>query len=113
MGLETRNGRGSYYTRSYRDCGTVRREYHGSGALADLLASLVEDERNERALEAEAWCEEKSSALEREAPLIRLDEAIDDLLAATLTAAGYHRHNYGKWRKKRGTHENIPRADLD
>jgi hypothetical protein len=111
MAWESRNGRGAYYTRSVRVNGVVRRRYLGKGDLAYLIATFDEDDQSAREAIAQAWREEKSSALEREAPLIRLDEAIDDLLTATLTAAGYHRHNYGKWRKKRGTHENIPRTD--
>jgi hypothetical protein len=111
MAWETRRRGGLYYTRSVRVNGIVRRRYLGKDDLARLIASFDEDDQLAREAIAQAWREEKSSALEREAPLIRLDEAIDDLLTATLTAAGYHRHNYGKWRKKRGTHENIPRTD--
>jgi hypothetical protein len=94
--------------------GVVRRRYFGNDDLAHLIASLDEDDRLVRTVQAEAWRAGKTAALEQEAPLTQFDADLDALTAQILTVAGYHRHNYGKWRKKRGTSsETIPRTDSD
>jgi hypothetical protein len=103
MGWETRHGRGHYYTRSIREGDTVHREYLGSGDLGQYLAAMDDAERIEQELAAETWRQERDAALEREQGLVQFDTACDVLLEATLTAAGYRRHNYGKWRKRRGS----------
>jgi hypothetical protein len=109
MAWETRRRGSVYYTRSVRVNGVVRRHYLGKDNLAYLIASLDEDERTLRDCESEAWHLERKAALRQEAPLIEFDQGLDALLAATFTAAGYHRPNYGPWRKKRGTStENSP-----
>src|SRR4051812_5422728 len=48
MGLETRNGRGAYFTRSRRVGDRVVREYCGSGIMAIAQAMLAGEEREER-----------------------------------------------------------------
>jgi len=37
-----------------------------------------------------------------ETPIEELCEATEVLVQAALLAAGYHRHNRGEWRKRRG-----------
>jgi hypothetical protein len=113
MAWETRRRGGSYYTRSVRVNGVVRRRYVGKDDLAHLLASLDEQDQVAREVEAQAWREERAAALAREAPLIEFAAALDVLMAQTLIAAGYHRHKRGKWRKRRGTSENSPHTDPD
>jgi hypothetical protein len=114
MAWETRRRGSVYYTRSVRVNGVVRRHYLGKDDLAYLIASLDEEHQLVREAQAEVWRTERTAALEQEVLLIQFDAALDSLTAETLTAAGYHRHNYGKWRKKHGTSsENSPRTDPD
>jgi hypothetical protein len=113
MAWETRRRGSVYYTRSARVNGVVHRQYLGKDDLAHLIASLDESDQLVRKAEAEAWRGEKLTALEREASLIEFDAALDRLTTQTLTAAGYHRFNYGKWRKKRGTHAHSSSTDPD
>ena len=90
MSWETRSGRGRYYTRSRKVAGRVRREYVGSGLLAELAAA-------EDALHREA--RERLEALD--APLLALDALTGALYRAALVAAGYRQHKRGEWRKRR------------
>jgi hypothetical protein len=103
MGWETRRGKGRYYTRSHRIGGQVHREYIGSGELARLTAELDRLTRVEREYDQEAWRQEKDLVLAREKVLVELDVSCTALVTLQLNAAGYHRHNFGEWRKRRGT----------
>ena len=100
MGWEPRERGGLYYTRSRREGGRVVREYVGSGEIAEALAQADETIRRVRELE---WARRRAEAERLEAladPVLRLDEAADELLRAELVAAGFHRHK-GVWRRGR------------
>ena len=100
MALETRNGRGRYYTRSFRVNGRMVREYVGAGQAGEQAARQDKMEREQRQLEREARDQERSE-------LAAMTEALEALAAETearvkeiLEERGYHRHK-GQWRKKR------------
>ena len=102
MAWEQRERGGLYYTRSRKVDGRVVREYIGTGPLAELAAEADARERRRREEEAEAWREERERMEALEAPIEELCEAAELLSEAALYAAGYHRHNRGEWRKRRG-----------
>lgn len=100
MGWVRRQGR-SYYYRSIRIGGTVRRVYAGTGEAGRRAAAEDARRRAARRARAEARREGAEQWAEAEGQLdefIRLTEA---LARAALMAAGYHRHARGAWRRKR------------
>ncbi|HZC19255.1 MAG TPA: hypothetical protein VE225_06065 [Rubrobacteraceae bacterium] len=78
------------------------REYVCTGSLAERAAEADALERRLREEEAEAWREERERMEALEAPIAELCEAAQVLSEAALHTAGYHRHNRGEWRKRRG-----------
>ena len=70
--------------------------------LGELAAREDALERRQREEEAAAWKEERERMEALEAPIEELCEAAEVLAQAALYAAGYHQHNRGEWRKKRG-----------
>ena len=101
MAWEQRGDR-AYYYRSVRAGGRVVKEYAGGG-LAGVLAAEFEAERREQRDHERAGIErerEKCTALEQ--PTRELDDLADLLMSATLLTAGYHRHDRGAWRRRRG-----------
>ena len=99
MAVVHRNGR-TYIYRSVRRGGKVTSEYGGSGECARLIGQMEAIERDER--EYQRW-----TGQEERRELDELDDALDKMLNKrkpprdTLTAAGYHQHHRGKWRKRR------------
>ena len=100
MAVVHRNGR-TYIYRSVRQGGKVTSEYGGSGESARLIAQMEAIERDERE------CDRSREQAERK-ELDDVEEAVDNLVAqakalarGALTAAGYHQHHRGKWRKRR------------
>ena len=100
MGWEPRERGGLYYTRSRREGGRVVREYLGAGEFAEALARSDEAIRRARQMKRERGLAEAERLRELAAPVLRLDEAADELLRAELVAAGFHRHK-GVWRRGR------------
>ncbi len=100
MALEQRDGR-TYYYRTIREGGKVRRVYLAAGELAriaherETMNAAAEEERRKRERE------DLESLKALAAPLRELDEGAEILTRAVLVAAGYHRHK-GQWRRKRG-----------
>jgi hypothetical protein len=100
MAWERRGGQ-AYYYRSVRDGGRVKKEYLGAGEFAEALARSDEAIRRARQMERERGRAEAERLRELAAPVLRLDEAADELLRAEeLVAAGFHRHK-GVWRRGR------------
>lgn len=100
MGWQTKGG-GSYYTRSRREGGRVVREYLGGGAPALIIAQMDALDRQLRAAEREERRDERA-AEEGAARLTRwYVRAVENVLRAELTAAGYRQHDRGEWRKRR------------
>jgi hypothetical protein len=102
MGWEKRARGGLYYTKSKKIGNQVVREYVGTGPLAQLAAEMDALDRQRRQEEAEAWRVEREYMEALETPIEELCEATEVLAQAALLAAGYHRHNRGPWRKRRG-----------
>lgn len=101
MGWETRRGQGRYYTRSRKVNGRIIREYVGTGLVAELAAQQDAEAQAEKLAERERLQREAARWASAGAPLKDLSQLLDGLTAATLIAAGYHRHHRGAWRKRR------------
>jgi hypothetical protein len=102
MAWETRRRGGSYYTRSRKVGGQVVREYIGTGLAAELIAEHDRRAREQRATAAAVWRIERERMDAAEAFLATYCQATDRLVHAELTAAGYHQHKRGEWRRARG-----------
>ena len=94
-------GEKSYYYASVRVGGRPTKVYRGSGAEAEQAAAGVERRKAERAEQAERLRLEGQRHQAADHVLATLCDQADALLAAALTAAGYHRHDRGSWRRKR------------
>jgi hypothetical protein len=94
--------RGRYYTRSKKVRGRVVREYIGTGPVAQLAARVDALNRQERLQKALALRRAKAELNALLADVRALDEFADLVARAALVAAGYHQHNRGEWRCKRG-----------
>jgi hypothetical protein len=101
MGWEGRARGGLYYTRSRRVGRRVVREYLGTGEGAEAIAHLDALERARRQREAQQWHKERARYSVADAALGTFCQACDELLEQELTAAGYHRHHRGEWRRRR------------
>ena len=101
MGWETRNGR-QYYYQKVREGDKVISRYIGSGETAHLIADFERLTTN--SLQAMAVLQ-KTEAEEQKQQEIELDahcSAVEAMFRQAMTAAGYHQHNRGEWRKQRG-----------
>jgi hypothetical protein len=94
-------GKRRYFYRSERRDGRPVRVYVGAGEAAELAAAAEDLRRLDRAIDARERLEEQVRLQEAEAPLLELCEATDVLARAALTAAGFHRHSRGEWRRRR------------
>ena len=103
MAWETRNGKGSYYTQSYREGGRVRRRYIGFGETAALIAQYDKIMREQREGERDSRKYEREERQREDQAFSEYYEAVERTLRETLLSAGYHLHK-GQWRKKRGMH---------
>ena len=105
MAWETRNGSGSYYTRSIWVDGRVVRQYVGCGEKGKKAARRDAEERTERArrrsLAREMEAEEKARQEALERPIRGLDDVCRLLMWTALEMAGYHRPKRWKWRRRR------------
>ena len=102
MALETRKGRGTYYTRSRKVAGRVIREYVASGETALLMARCDAFDRMHRENEAAMWQLERDSVAATDKEVQSYYRMVEHALRAELASAGYHQHARGHWRRKRG-----------
>jgi hypothetical protein len=102
MAWETRNGRGRYYTRSERIDGRTKRTYVGTGAIGDIGART--DMIGRAALTKQAiQLDQRRQELQIGDDLIaELYRDCRLLMQTALVATGYHRHDRGEWRRRRG-----------
>ena len=100
MGLVYRNGR-PYLYRSVRRNGRVTSEYLAGGEDAFLIGTL---ERMEATSEPPTFKRSGASGSNSTtwSELDELAEQARDLARDALSAAGYHQHHRGEWRKCRG-----------
>jgi hypothetical protein len=101
MAIVYRNGR-PYFYQSQRQGGRVVSRYCGKGEDALLFAEIVRYDRQVEAESAEFDRQEKREADNLERALTELAERARTLAAEALSAAGYHLHHRGEWRKRRG-----------
>ena len=112
MGWQT-IGSGQYYTRSVREGGKVRREYVGSGSLA-VLAAYADAQAREEKAKKRAEQQQAREAEDEETRVMRwYCRAVEGVLRSELTAAGYHQHDRGEWRKKKTAEKRIPGMETE
>lgn len=97
-----------YYSRSRRLGHRIVTEYFGEPALAARVAALDAAVRAERRALTAAERADQTRLATLDTPVAHLSLAANALLAATLTAAGYHRPNRGPWRLRRKSTPTIP-----
>ncbi len=102
MAWETRDRGGRYYTRSIRVGDRVVREYIGGGLRGQAAALQDARKRAQRMSEREAWRAECQNIESTDSLVEALFHSVEALTRATLMLEGYHRHNRGEWRRKRG-----------
>jgi len=101
MALVYRNGR-PRYQRSVRRGGRVTTEYRGSGEFAVFFGLLDAEDRQEQQAAREAERAELRRLDDLEHALDEIAGRGRDLAHEALTAAGFHLHHRGEWRKRRG-----------
>jgi hypothetical protein len=101
MAWERRGGRWYYYAAGRRD-GRVVKRCLGGGAVAEMTAALHDQARRDRAAAAAALRAEAERLAELDRRGRDLDRRCALLVEAHLLLAGYHRPNYGPWRRRRG-----------
>jgi hypothetical protein len=102
MALETRARGSVYYYRARKEGRRVVKEYVGAGQAA-LLAQMLDEQHRTRQLAEAAEQRAAMAAFEaEEAPIEDLCRHIETVTRATLLGAGYHRHERGEWRQRRG-----------
>jgi hypothetical protein len=100
MGLIYRDGR-PYLYRSVRRGGRVTSKYLAGGIDAQLIATLEDIERDDRRGDRERARAERREVDDLERALDEMAERARALAHDALTAAGYHQHDRGEWRKRR------------
>jgi hypothetical protein len=100
MAWETRGNHRYYYTARWEG-GRCVKDYHGRDAIGERAAALVEGSRRRLAQDAAARRLERSGLVAAEQALKVLDEACTILMASVLTAAGFHRSNFSRRRRRR------------
>jgi hypothetical protein len=100
MAVVHRNGR-AYIYRSIRRASKVTSEYGGSGETAWLIGRMEAIDRDKREFDHWLECEDRRRLNDLEKALEELTEQARSLARDALTAAGYHQHDRGKWRRRR------------
>jgi hypothetical protein len=101
MAWQLRNGSGPYFYLSKRVNGRVVNRYIGGGVAGELAAALILLGRAERRLAAARRREAMSREQSLLAPLEELCQFTELVAKAALLAAGFHRHERGRWRQRR------------
>jgi hypothetical protein len=107
MGWERRGG--FYYYVRRKTCGKVIRTFMGRGAEAEVAASLEQLRRQHREQERQRRRAEQARWDAADAALARVVAATQLLMRAALRGAGFHQHQRGEWRLRRGRRrESMP-----
>lgn len=96
MGWETRRNGLLYFYQKRRENGRIVSDYRGCGPGAELLALELELSAQDRA----AMQREREPIRELERQVDQATSIINQVVAATLVATGYHQHK-GMWRRQR------------
>ena len=101
MAWETRSRRRYFYFSRWiggRSC----KLYLGKREAALIAADMVAERKARRLSERETLRADRARLAPLERMMKSLDAGCAALLAVELTLAGYHRHDRGRWRRKRG-----------
>lgn len=115
MAFEMRKSAGPYMYLGVRDPVTrkVRKVYLGRGDAARTVAASIAEHKARREAGRRAVREARDALAVVDALTAELDGAATLLMEAVLLVGGWHRPNYGPWRRKRdghGRHEPGPAA---
>jgi hypothetical protein len=105
MAWEKRGSAQRYFYTGKSVNGRVRKTYYGNKQAALIASTAFEEVKRTRAADAEALQLDRARWEPVERVLSEFDGAVSMLVEATFTIAGYHRHDRGKWRRRRGTKE--------
>jgi hypothetical protein len=101
MSWERRGTRSYYYTTVRDACGKVVKTYLGRGERAEAAAEEVARRRAREAQERAAVHGLKRLLRGDDQLGERLDLAAEAMAIVALTSNGFHRPNYGPWRRRR------------
>ena len=102
MGLVYRNGR-PYLYQSVRRGGRVTSQYLAGGEDAFLIHALQTDDRDRQSFDRQEARSERKELDDLDRALDELAKQARDLACNALSAAGFHQHHRGEWRKRRVT----------
>jgi hypothetical protein len=101
MAWERRGTRRYFYISRRDPGGRVVKQYVGAGAKGARAATSLAVAKAQRQLDRIAVMAERARLRPLDRLVAEFADAADFLLAATLLAAGYHRHRRGRWRRRR------------
>jgi hypothetical protein len=101
LAWELRNYRLCYYRSRRTPEGKVVRDYMGSGPRAVAAAAAVARAKALREADRQALLEEQARLAGADDDTEQLAEVGTVLFEASLLVSGFHRQNYGPWRRKR------------
>jgi hypothetical protein len=112
MAWERRGDKGArYFYRSRRTPeGKILKEYVGRGEKARAAADDLAGTQARRQVDQQALSAEIALLSELDRATSDLTQGADLLLKATLSAGGFHKRNYGPWRKRRAWKQSSARA---
>lgn len=99
MAWEKRN-KARYFYRSRRVGPKVKRDYFGSGPIAEMSAELDAQRRSEQEAQRSAWADLLARIKEADATLNDLNRHCQHLAWAVLLVHGVRYHR-GEWRRRR------------
>lgn len=112
MGWERRNQSGrKYYTRSRRVGGRVKREYVGTGEIAEVAEALDSIQRERRDAKNAVRREFRPTVQGLDTAVAAYCRGVDAVVSASAEASGYRQHKRGEWRRKRRPNNSNQNAD--
>lgn len=90
-----------YYYRVRKINGRVVREYIGKGLAGEQAAASDANHRAARNTQTAARKAEEARHDALDLQVAKFCRGVDLITRAALTAAGFHQHNRGEWRRKR------------
>jgi hypothetical protein len=110
-----RRGNREYFYLSRRKCGRVVTTYE-PGPIGAAWSRILASRRRERAIERQALESSREWGRELEAAARPLLKAVHEFASAVMIAAGYHRCDRSRWRRRRTMARDLnvkPPRDLD
>jgi len=102
MAWEKRKNGRLYYYRATREGKRVVKQYVGTGPAAEAAAQADAERRAARAARRQAEQQQREAYSAAAEQVAAFGSQVNLLMEAGLLAAGYHRHDRGAWRKRRG-----------